>query len=325
MSVNTGETGSYLVVWTVIAADTHPSRGSYTFSVGTSSPVSAGAGLPAGEVGAVSPLGLVLQVIGRWIHEAGYALGFGTLAFALLVLRPGTDWDAEQACQRLALLGVVMLVAAEPILLVAQVLSLGPFDGQVVADVLASASGRILALRFGAGLLLWALLGAATESRRREAWGAALALGIALAFADAAASHVVRDVPTVLGLLLNALHEASMGAWLGGFAGLVAVLAATRSVAGPVLPARFARFAGGAVAMLIATGALLALVHLRSPADLLSSTYGTVVAIKIAGVGAALAAAYFGLRAGRSWRAEALALGGVLALAGLLVSLPPPR
>ena len=324
VKVDAGPRGTYLVVWTVIASDTHPSRGSYTFSVGVSTTVPDVGGLPAGDVGAVSPLGLLLQVAGRWIHLAGYALAFGSVAFAMLVLRLGSEPRAEEACQRLALLGIVMLVVAEPLMLLAQVLSLGGLDGQVFADVLASASGRLLALRLGAAVLLWALLGAA-HARRREAWAAALVLGLALGFIDGAASHVVKDVPLVLGLLLNASHEVAMGAWLGGLAALVTVLAAVPSSARMDLTARFGRFAAGSVTVLVVSGALLALAHLRSPADLISSTYGTVVLIKVAGVGAALVAAYLGLRAGRPWRIEAVALAGVLALAGLLVSLPPLR
>lgn len=325
VSVDTAERGTYLVVWTVIAADTHPSRGSYTFSVGVSSAVPDAGGLPIGDVGAVSPLGLVLQVAGRWVHLAGYALAFGSVAFAVLILRLESEPAAEAACRRLAIVGIVMLVGAEPLTLIAQVLSLGDLDGQVFADVLASASGRILALRLGAAIGLWALLGAAAQARHREAWVAALGLGVALAFIDAAASHAVKDVPPLLGLSLNATHEMAMGAWLGGLASLVAIRMVTPPAVGQALLSRFGRYAAASVAVLVLSGALLALVHMRSPLDLVTSTYGSVVAIKIAGVGVALVAAYLGLRAGRSWRAEAIALAGVLALAGLLVSLPPPR
>ena len=49
------------------------------------------------------------------------------------------------------------------------------------------------------------------------------------------------------------------------------------------------------------------------------------LAIKLVAVAATLAAAWLGLRSLRSGRAEGVALAGVLALAGLLASLPPPR
>src|SRR4029077_18221588 len=82
--------GTYAVIWTVVATDTHPSRGELTFSVGHSSPVNA-PGLGSGDLGLVSPLGLVLQALSRWLHFAGFALGFGAAIYALFVthdLRP---------------------------------------------------------------------------------------------------------------------------------------------------------------------------------------------------------------------------------------------
>jgi putative copper export protein len=72
--------------------------------------------------------------------------------------------------------------------------------------------------------------------------------------------------------------------------------------------------------VLVVSGALLAVAHLRGPSDLVSTTYGSVLAIKVVAVGAAAAIAGLGAR-----RLEAAALAGVAALAGLLVSLPPPR
>jgi putative copper export protein len=84
--------------------------------------------------------------------------------------------------------------------------------------------------------------------------------------------------------------------------------------------AAFGRVALGALAVLVLSGAAIALAHLRSPADLAGSAYGVVLVAKVVAVAAAAAIAGLGTR-----RLEAAALAGVLALAGLLVSLPPPR
>jgi putative copper export protein len=72
--------------------------------------------------------------------------------------------------------------------------------------------------------------------------------------------------------------------------------------------------------VLAVSGAAMALAHLRGPGDLLGTAYGSVLAVKVLAVGAAATIAGLGAR-----RLEAAALAGVLALAGLLVSLPPPR
>ena len=310
--------GTYLVKWRVVARDTHPSRGSYTFSIGHAGPVS-GEVAPAGDLGAVAPIGLLLQALSRWLHFLGFALAFGTVAFQLLVLE-----EAEPAVRlrRLAYAGIALLLVAEPVALLAQAASLGSIDSPSLADVLGSAFGRVLALRLGAAVLLWGFLGAICESRGKGAW-AILALGAALAAVDGLAGHTIGGFPQAIAILLTAVHVAAMAAWLGGFAGLLVSLpAATERRA---LLARFGRFAAVSVAVLLMSGALLAVVHLRGPADLLFSSYGLTLAIKLAAVGVALLAAVLGVRRLRSGRPEAVALAGVLALAALLSSLPPPR
>ncbi len=310
--------GTYLVEWRVVARDTHPSRGSYTFSVGHPGPVPGGLA-PATDLGAVAPLGLLLQVLSRWLHFLGFALAFGTIAFQLLVLREAVP---APRLRRLAYAGIALLVVAEPIALVAQAASLGTIDSASVADILGSAFGRVLALRLGAALLLWGLFGAVRETRGRGAW-AILALGAALAGVDGLAGHTIAGVPQVAAYLLTAVHVAAMAAWLGGFAGLLATVGAAGDRR--ALLARFGRYAAVSVAFLLLSGALLAVVHLRGPSDLLFSAYGLTLAIKVAAVAVALVAAWLGLRHRRSGRPEAVALAGVLALAAVLSSLPPPR
>jgi len=77
--------------------------------------------------------------------------------------------------------------------------------------------------------------------------------------------------------------------------------------------------------VLILSGGLLALAHLGVPADLMLTSYGLTLSIKLVAVAVALWLAWTGLRRLRSGRPELLALAGVLALAAVLASLPPPR
>jgi putative copper export protein len=80
--------------------------------------------------------------------------------------------------------------------------------------------------------------------------------------------------------------------------------------------------------LLAVSGGLLALGHLRSPADLVATAYGRSLGLKSLAFAAALGLAYVARRGGRLarvWRIEAAAMAVILALAGLLVTLPPPR
>lgn len=317
-AIESGEQGTYRVEWRVVAQDTHPSRGTYSFSVGHPSPVPAG--LTAnGDLGAVAPLGLLLQALARWLHFLGFALAFGGVAFQLLVLQ------APEPGRRLKLLvyaGIALLLAAEPVALVGQAASLGSVDSASLADVLGSAFGRVLALRLAAPLLLWGILGALRETRGAGAW-AVLALGAGLAWVDGLAGHTIGGQPAVYADALTAVHVASMTLWVGGVAALLVVLPGRRDRR--ALVARFGTYALYPLVVLLLSGAILAVAHLKGPGDLVFSSYGLMLTIKVVAVGAALAAARFGLRSLRSGRPEVLALAGVVALASLLASLPPPR
>ncbi len=285
--VGAGTEGTYAVIWTVIAADTHPSRGMLTFSVGHPSSVRA-PGLGGGDVGLVSPLGFVLQALGRFFHFAGFALGFGAATYALFVAR-------DSRPLRLAGAGAALLLVAEPLALLAQTASLDPaqtFDGDALTGVLASAFGRVLGLRVAAALLLWAVLGALRQAPWLR-WS----------------MHAIPALPQPLGLALNAVHVAAMGLWVGGVAAF-----ATTPAGG------FRRVAVWSAGLLIASGAALALLHFASPLQTMTTAYGATLMVKLPLVAAALWLAW---RARR--RGELVALMAVLAAAAALVSLPPPR
>lgn len=330
--------GTYVVNWRVISYDTHPAAGRFVFSVGRAG----GAASIARGASTSGALGLGLQVLARWLHAAGYALGFGALAFLLLAWTPahGHDERAERRLLGLSTLGVILLLLAEPLALLGQTASLGTsaiFDPVLTGTVLASSFGRVLAQRLAAAVLLWVLIGVARQGARAALYGA-VSLGVALTLADGQASHAVSSGPLWLGLALNTIHEAATGLWAGGIAALLAVwpllsrdVAAGRGVdvSRGVLPWRFGRIAGAALVALSVTGLLMAVLHLRQPGDLLTTSYGRALAAKTLVVAVVVLLAWGGLRARparrpRWWRLEAAALGGVLALAALLVSLPPP-
>jgi copper transport protein len=293
------EQGTYLASWEVISQDTHPSRGQFTFSVGFRGPAPAGEDLGA-DVGAVSPAGLLLQSLARWLHFCGLAVALGTVAFQVLVRRA-----PDPRLDRLLLAGVGVLAAAEPVALVAQAVSLD----LAPQDLLTTSFGRVLGLRLGGAFLLWTAAGAVREAGRGRAL--MLVLGGAMVFADGLAGHRIVGLPDVAAFLLGAVHEGAMAVWVGGLVALLVVREGSR---------RFGRVAAACFLTLVASGALLAVAHLRGPGDLVTSTYAAVLALKVVAVGAAALIALLGGR-----RLETLALGGVLILAALLVSLPPPR
>ena len=347
--------GTYFVRWQVISSDTHPLEGQLSFSVGHPSRGAEGFDGNAGG----SSLGLALQVVARWLHFAGYALGFGTLAFGLVVLRPlgiVTQGNSERQLKWLVSGGIALLLVAELVALLAQVISLGagssfaPSATEIAGDALASGFGRVLSQRLGAALLLWVIVGigeslgasAEDEAKEQSQAGAsggreqriplivAMVVGLALAVVDGEASHAVNVEPVWFGLTVNALHLAAMGLWLGGLLALLAIWDAKelRGRRGAVV-ARFGGIAVSALVILGITGAVMAWEQIQRLPNLIATAYGRTLIAKVLAVAGVLLLAFVATRAreerrSRWWTLEAVGVMVVLALAGLLASLPPP-
>src|SRR5262249_22214716 len=158
----------------------------------------------AADVGAVSPAGLLLQALGRWLHLVGMALAFGVVAFRAAVL-PDAEAAPARRLDRLLAAGAALLVVARPVALGAPTVSLGV----LAADLVDSSFGRVLGLRLGGALLLWAAMGAVRQAGGRSR-AAVLVLGAALALVDGLAGHRIAGWPDGAAIALGAVHEGSM-------------------------------------------------------------------------------------------------------------------
>jgi copper transport protein len=295
--MSSAETGTFVVSWQVLAADTHPSRGAFRFSIGRPSPNPYSSLVTGGEIGTATPLGYVLQALARWVHFVGFALVFGVVAYSALIRDQQRN---ARTVRRLVGAGIVLLIAAEPLALLGQLASLS-FDTDTAIAVLASGFGRLLALRLAGALLVWALWSV-------ESPWPVLGVGVAVALIDGASAHAIPGLP-VAGQLLLSIHAAAMGLWVGGLAAFL------------VVPdRRFGRYAALSFAVAAISGLLLAVAHVGLLKALMTTTYGQLLTIKVIVVGAALSMALI-----RRRRLEFGVLLTVIAAAALLAALPPPR
>jgi copper transport protein len=290
--VDSTEAGTYVVSWQVVATDTHPSRGAFRFAVVHASANPFSVLLDAAQAGTTTPLGLALQALARFVHFAGFALVFGVIGYQALTGR-------ADRTPRLVGAGVLLLIAAEPLAFLGQLASL-TFDGDTAFAVLGSSFGRVIGLRLGAVLLAWTLIAT------KRSWPL-LAIGAVVALLDGASAHAIPGLPGG-GQLLVAVHVMALGLWVGG---LVAFLfAGDRS---------FARYAALTLGIAAASGLILAFAHTGFAATLVTYDYGRVLLVKVVIVGAALLAVAY-----RRHRLELAIVSVVVALAALLVALPPP-
>lgn len=317
--VDARATGTYRVVWSVISPDTHPEFGTMTFSVRRAGGIVA-EGAPA--AGAPGTWGIVLGALGHLLHFCGYGLGFGIFAAAWLAGGP----EAPEPMWRALGLGILLLLAAEPVAFAAESVSLGALGGAdpaVMGAVLDSSFGRVLAQRLAAAILLWVLAGAIRTGALRAAWPVPL-LGVALAFVDGEAAHAAGVRPPWWGLGVNTVHVCAMGLWAGTLAFALLPPPLPRSSRGWRIAARV--LAPAAVAGAAATGAVMAFQHLAGLRDFVANPYGRALGVKALVAIAAAGLGWAGVRrsAPRLLRWEAAALLAVLALAGLLVLMRPP-
>jgi copper transport protein len=183
----------------------------------------------------------------------------------------------------------------------------GALDPTVIGDVLSTRFGVV----WGLALLAWlwvGIVGLLLRSRlpvlRPAAVGAsglalpsatsptlvALALPLfALALLPGLGGHAGAEAPVVLNLPANVLHILAMSAWLGGIVVLVAVARSatarldgadrTRLLAASV--GRFSTLAGVAIAVILATGVIQALISTNSVSELVDTAYGRAVLVKL--------------------------------------------
>ncbi|HSS93131.1 MAG TPA: copper resistance protein CopC [Candidatus Dormibacteraeota bacterium] len=291
--LNSTELGTYVVSWQVFASDTHPSRGAFSFTVGRPSANPYSTLLSTAQAGTSTPLGLALQALARWVHFAGFALVFGIAGYRVLTER-------NDGLGRPVGVGIICLVAAEPLALLGQLASLS-FDGDTAIAVLGSSFGRLLALHLGAALLAWTLLAAG------RSWPL-LAIGGVVALLDGASAHAIPGLPGA-GQVLVAIHVSGMGLWVGGLAAYL--------IAPDI---RFRRYAGATLGVAVASGLLLAFAHTPYPAALIATDYGRVLIVK-----AGLVAAAVLLVVLRRRRLELGVAAAIIAAAAVLAALPPSR
>ncbi len=220
--------GSYLVVWRVVSADSHPVDGSFTFSIGH-----AGAVAAAVSSSGSKPVAVVLAAL-RMLTYCGVLALFGGLVFA------GACWPGGGDNRRLRFI----LVLASAVAGVATVCGIGvqaaqdigaglssALDGAAIRQLLGTTFGHAHVARVG----LLVAIGAALLVARRRGWTpplqiATLAAGVAVLATLALDGHGGVDGLLALRTAVDVVHLAAAGAWLGGLAVLVtAVLPLARA------------------------------------------------------------------------------------------------
>jgi copper transport protein len=340
-------TGTYLVTYRVISADSHPIAGSFPFSVGAPS------SNPPGESDAANrradPLVAVALGVARWAGYAGLILLAGPLLF-LTGLWPKRLSRREPA--RLIAAGLIALGVGT----VAEMYLQGPYtagtglfgvSGRALRDALAGGYGATHVVRLAviAAVAVMARpflrpAGPSTVDRAGLAFVSVIGIGT-----WPLSGHPAVSPAPAISLVADAGHLAAMAGWLGGLVLLLTVLlrrANGRELAA-ILPV-WSAWALLAVVTLVMTGTAQATIEVQSVPALFSTEYGRLVLAKAALLAVVVAIAWYSRRlvgrvvAGQAAKADPavavlrrtvlaeLAIAAVVVgVAAALVQAPPAR
>lgn len=313
VSLSTNAAGVYEVGWTTVSTlDGHTLRGSFRFGVGVSPGPEA-----TGTVQAGPQPGDLLIAVARAVEYLGLLLALGMMLVQRLARKaPELTWARPRlrAALALALGGGLAVVSGEAILA-----SGSPSGAALLAFLTTGSPGPVRALRVGLEAL------ALATARRASPWSWALTLGAVGTLA--AAGHAAAVSPAWWGMAADAIHLLAAGLWAGGILAL-ATIRPPEGWRGPGRRELLRRFSPAAVKAFLASagfGAVRALQELGSPRDLVTSSYGRALAVKVALVALMLP---LSLLAWRRLRAFPRAEGGlavlVVAAAALLAAYPLP-
>ncbi|MFV0429462.1 MAG: copper resistance CopC/CopD family protein [Arachnia sp.] len=322
--------GTYLLSWRVVSADGHPVGGTLTFHIGAPSATPpTPAELAAGAARTAAGL--------RFALTALLVVAVGIAVFAELVARA----PAGPVLRRIATLSSAATLPVGGLLIGVQgldMLSLAPATLLTMQPWQAGLSSPIA----GTVALSVAAAAVATGALRVSGTGLRLLLALAAwalaALSFTASGHAATAPPRAIALPAVTLHAAALIYWMGS---LLPLFLALRTPQANDLLRRFSSLAIPLVALLILSGATLTWLQAGSPAALVGSAYGAVLAVKLTLVAGllvlaarnrlvltpALAADAPGatLRLSRTIGAEILLGLAVLALASAFRLTPPPR
>ncbi len=245
----------------------------------------------------VDPLILV-----RGLHLTATVLASGTVAFSVVVAGPALRGTGAEGGERLArrLNRLVWAAIAVAVLsglawltvVAANILGLPPIDvwrdGAVWPVVTGTRYGQVACLRLAAAGTLAALLALPPHLPGLRA--VQLAVAAVLAGALALVGHAGAAPATAGWFLLGSdlLHLLAASAWLGGLPGLALLLAWSRNRArrdadrcAAIATARFSRLGIICVGTIGGSGLFNSWELLSGPGDLLTTTYGRVLALKV--------------------------------------------
>ena len=331
------QSGSYLVVWRVVSADSHPVQGAFAFQIGTK-----GLNLESlsQEILASSSAPFAVRVtmgFARWLSFLGVMVMVGAMLLATRIVGFSRVNKIIFSSWITAFVGSVLVLLLQAPYALGQAMSVGELLS-AVDDVLQTRLGTWLVVR-GTILLTFLILIRQRNSHDKPIYRmAAILLGIGLFATFSISGHPGMREFSALSIGTDIVHFLSVSAWMGGLVTLALLGRKWQSESSLVI-SWFSFTATISMPIMVATGIAQAWRMMEGFQNIFSTTYGVVLSVKVLLVIVAIAA---GTRArqvfkskkvdqqdlreikfSRTVLAESMIGVVVLAVTAVLVSVPP--
>jgi copper transport protein len=292
------ESGSYQVLWSAAARDGHVSKGVILFSVTPPMPsvsTDAAAAREDHDDATIAIGGALGAIIARWLTFISIFGVIGVIAFRSLVLRKvtpkGGDLFSQIATANAAMFGIVAATGA----LLGAMLKLNR-ESADMPDI--SLGSMMFKSVWGVSLLLQ-ILGAivaivalyyAHKSPNKNAWFAATLAAIVLAISPSLSSHASTTPQPFISITADVIHVIAGSVWLGNLAVMMIVgISAALKTPDSIRPGArvasminaFSPIALTCGALIVVTGVIASVYHLKPLRSLWTTPYGAALLFKL--------------------------------------------
>ena len=321
--------GTWVVVWRVTSADSHPVQGSFAFSVGTS--LSDVTTILTGDEGHKHGLNNLFNIL-RFVMFAGVMSLIGGVGLVMFAAKKPPSIRTRMSLWGAWTFSIVASIEA--------LFAYGPHasgvkvynftDLSLLGDTMSTTYGQATLLRISL-LLSFSLLLMKMEFCNKRAWRlSAIFASVFVAATLSAVGHPSGQSPVALSFSLDVLHILAVSLWIGALF-LITIdrkfwLRSTQSMLW------FSRMAGYSVAVIAVTGVVQSMLLMDGPRNLFVLEYGQKLVVK---VGLVLVLVAIGALSRATLRksgpaklhqsivVESLIALIVVAITALLVAIPP--
>jgi len=282
------EPGSYLVIWRVVSVDSHPVQGAFGFQIGSRGKNLAALGVEVLSNSSASNFVKAVMGFARWLSFLGVMVLVGAMLLATQVTGVSRIGKIIYGSLIVAVFGSLL------VLMMQAPYALGNSMGIVqlfssVNEVLKTRLGTWLLVRVVA-LLFISIIIYKRDLHQKPIWRMAATIFVVVVFATFSISgHPGMRQFSALSIGTDIVHFACVSAWMGGLVTMV-LLGRKWQSESPKVISWFSFMATIAMPIMVVTGIAQAWRMMEGFQNLFSTTYGTVLSIKVVLVVVAIAA-----------------------------------